>query len=46
MNLFNDRWLVLIGGETSIDPLEAGSLVKIKEDDAPAGRRLGLGAVW
>jgi len=22
MNLFNDRWLVLIGGETSIDPLE------------------------
>tara|TARA_B110000285_G_C14596470_1_gene368737 strand:+ start:333 stop:464 length:132 start_codon:yes stop_codon:yes gene_type:complete len=33
MNLFNDRWLVLIGGETSIDPLEAGSLVKIKEDE-------------
>lgn len=25
MNLFNDRWLVLIGGETSIDPLDTAS---------------------
>jgi hypothetical protein len=33
MNLFNDRWLVLIGGETSIDPLEPGSIGKLKEEE-------------
>ena len=33
MNLFNDRWLVLIGGETSIDPLEVGSSGKTPKED-------------
>jgi len=33
MNLFNDRWLVLIGGETSIDPLEVGSSGKMPKED-------------